>query len=232
MTLIVNNDTNSNVILSIDDNNYIIKANEQNVVLTAADKNILLSVKREKSLPSPSYKKMLLTELLGIAAILFIKPSFYVLDISSTHKLTMNNDFVTVNIVQNERHPDRLIYDAITVRSTDVALENSTYRVENKEEIISVYDKCKKVAHLWLYAVLEALFTLIGIFITYPPLLAIYLATNAAIIKIIMIIIPIFLLGIIALIGVLPLHFLFNHHKKEFYRSMENNEISQHLKKQ
>ena len=114
MTLIVNNNTNSNVILSIDNNDYIINANEQNAVLKVANKNILLSVKREKSIPPPQYKKMLLTELLGIAAVLFIKPLFYVLDISSTHNLSMNDDFATINIVRNERHPDRMIYDAIT----------------------------------------------------------------------------------------------------------------------
>ena len=230
MNLIVNNDTNINVILSVDQNDYLIKANEQNAILKVTDESILLSVKREESIPPPPYKKMLLGELLGIAAVLFIKPLFYVLDVSSTHNLSMNDDFVTINIVRNERHPDLMIYDVITVTSTDVVLENPTYRAENRKEITSVYDKCQKVGHLWLYATLEVLFTLIGVFITYPLLLAIYLATNATIIKVIMIIIPILLLGIIALIGVLPLHFLFKHHKKEFYRSMENNEISRYLK--
>ena len=143
----------------------------------------------------------------------------------------MNDDCVAINIVQNERHPDRVIYDAITIESTDVVLENSTYQVENREEITSVYDKCQNIGHFWLYAALEVFLTLIGVFITYPLLLAIYLTTNATIIKIIMIIIPFLLLGIIALIGVLPLHFLFKLHKKEFYRSIENNEISRHLKK-
>ena len=232
MTLIVNNDTNSNVILSIDQNDYIIKANEQNAVLKVANKNILLSVKREKSIPPPPYKKILLTELLGIAAVLFIKPWFYVLDVSSTHNLSINDDCVTINIVRNERHPDRVIYDAITIESTDVVLENSTYRVENRKEITSTYDKCQKVGHFWLYAALEFFLTLCGISVTHPFLMAIYLATNATIIKIAMIIIPFLLLGIIALIGVLPMHFFFKFHKKEFYRSMESNEISRHLKKQ
>ena len=89
-----------------------------------------------------------------------------------------------------------------------------------------MYRKCKKIARFWMYVAVEVLFTLIGMLITYPILMLIYGATGALAVKIIMIIIPFLLIGIIALIGILPLHIVFKIQDNGFYRSMDNKKIA------
>ncbi len=230
MTFVVNNNSDTNVILSIDRNNYLIKANDHNCILKTTEKCSTLSVRREKNIPAPSYKKMFLKDFLGILSLLFIKPLFYVLDVSSTHYLNTREECVTINILRTEKDSDQVVYDVIDLESAVPIFAKTIYHVENKAEISSVYDKSKRVYHSCLYIAMEFFFTLIGILITYPLLLAIYFATKSIIIKIVMAIVPFLMIGTVALIGILPLHFLFKISDKRFYRSMESDEIYRVLK--
>lgn len=232
MTLIVNNESGVNTILSVEGKEYLIRADDHAVALQLTGESTVLSVKREKTLSAPPYKKVLSTEFLGILSLLFIKPWFYVLDVSATHAFNTNGECATVRIVRTERQAESDIdtYDVIMLESTDLTLKKTVYHVKKRSEISSVYDKSKRVGHFWLYVVLEFFFTLIGILITYPLLLAIYFTTKAAVIVALMILVPLLSIGMIALIGILPLHFFFRHERNSFYRSMESEAISRCLK--
>lgn len=233
MTVIVNNYSGTNVILSVDQTDYLIKKDDYNSILTVSNENSLFSVKREKSISAPPYKKMLLSEILGVFSLLFSKPPYYILDVSSTYYLKTNEEHITVEIRRKEYNsPDVGIYDTIVAESVDSDLRATNYCVENGKEILSVFNRSKKVSRFWLYAIVDLLFTLAGSLIICPLLLAMYFATKSALFIALTIIIPILLIVFFALILVLPLHFIHKSLDKNFYRTMDGNEILSFLDKQ
>lgn len=234
MTIVVNNHSDFYILLSINDSIQEIKANDHNIVLDIRNGINRVSVKRAECVSLPEYRKMIWSELFGGISALFIKDALYTLGVSSSYEIDCSgNSMFTINIIRKtcSSNPDGT-YDIICLESNELDLSNVTYEVENKKEIVTFYKKCRRTAHFWLYILAEILFTTIGLLITYPLLISIYLATNAVLIKIIIIIIPFFLLGIIALIGVLPMYLLFKVQDSGFYKSLENNEISFWVKKQ
>ncbi len=233
MTVIVNNYSGTNVILSVDQTDYLIKKDDHNSILTVSNENSLFSVKREKSISAPPYKKMLLSEILGVFSLLFSKPQYYILDVSSTYYLKTNEEHVTIEIRRKEcNSPDVGIYDTIVAESVDSNLRVTNYCVENGKEVLSVFNRCKKVSRFWLYAIVDLLFALTGSMIICPLLLAMYFATRSALFMALTIIVPILLIGFFALILVLPLHFFQKSRDKNFYRTMEFNEIFSCLNEQ
>ncbi len=231
MKLIVSNTTDTNVIVSVDEKAYAVKSNERNLSLDLSNGQHKLKVKRENQIPPPNFNQVFWTDFWGILSALFINPWFYIFDVSSTYILNATDEYVYINIVRTEKNSaSEGIYDIIRIESSNPSLKNVQYATENEREIISVYNKSKKATHILLYTFLEVIFTLFGMLISYPVLLLIYSANQSPLIVILMIIIPILIMGIIALIGILPLHFLFKYHSKEFYRSMKSEKISILLK--
>lgn len=233
MTVIVNNYSGTNVILSVDQTDYLIKKDDHNSILTVSNENSLFSVKREKSISAPPYKKMLLSEILGVFSLLFSKPQYYILDVSSTYYLKTNEEYVTIEIRRKEYNSSDVgIYDTIVAESVDSNLRVTNYCVENGKEVLSVFNRCKKVSRFCLYAIVDLLFALTGSMIICPLLLAMYFATRSALFMALSIIIPILLICFFALILVLPLHFIQKSRDKNFYRTMEVNEIFSCLNEQ
>ena len=232
MNLIVNNKTQINVILSIDGVATMIEANASNTTFRLDDGQHQLRVKRVDYVPLPEYKKMLWADILGGVSRLMMKPSFYVFDVSSEYRIdSRDNDTISIDIVRGEHHllADDAVYDIVSIDFSGVNPVNSRYTVENKEDICKMYGKCKGTAHFWLYMAIEVLFTLAGMSVMLPILLMIYSATGWALVKAIMIMIPFLLMGIIALIGVLPLHIVYKIQDNAFYRSMDHEQIHSYL---
>ena len=228
MNLIVNNKTEINVILSIDGAAYTVEAYASDTAFHLNDGQHQLRVKRADPIPLPEYKKKLWTDILGGISKLMIESSPYVFDVSSEYRVdSCNSDTISIDIV---RRVDGLlgdtVYDIVYIDSSSIVPVNVQYKVENQTDICRMYRKCKKIARFWMYVAVEVLFTLIGMLITYPILMLIYGATGALAVKIIMIIIPFLLIGIIALIGILPLHIVFKIQDNGFYRSMDNKKIA------
>ncbi len=233
MTFIISNKTGIDVNLYIDNEKHIIKSNDLNVSIKTNDNKHNVFVSRIKPCSLPNYKEMLWTEILGVLAVLFIKPLFYTFDISSHYDVFCNsNEKIFLNIIRvvNEGNPEG-IYDAICVDSCDLQFLNVTYCVQNKAEILKMYQKCRGIGRRWLYSIIIVLFTLIGIAITHPLLLIIYSATKALFVKILLFLIPILLIGCIGVVGILPLHLVFKYQDRNFYRAMEEQEIFSFLSK-
>ena len=232
MHLTVNNVANTDIILTVDGGIHLIKATDTNVVLAIESGYHVLSVRREQSVPLPDAKRLFWSEFLGPLAALLIKPVFYVFDVSSSYVVDMADRDLTIQIIRKTTHSNpEGIYDVIDIDFLSHEGAHVRYNVENRKALSAIYDKSKRKGHFWLYVVLEVLFTLVGLAITYPPLLVIGAATNAVTVKLILAVIPFFLMGIIALIGILPLHFLFRFQDRQFYRAMEEREISSYLMK-
>ena len=233
MTVIVNNYSGTNVILSLDKTEYLIKENDCNLVLATSNEVSLISVKREERISAPPYKKMRLFEFWGIFALLFTKPLYYILDVSSAYYLQTNEECVTVEIRRRECSSiDSGIYDIIVAESVDSDLRATSYCVENSREILSVFNKSKKVSQFWLYVIVDLLFALIGSLTICPLLLAMYFASKSALFLALTIIVPINFIGFFALILVLPLYFMNMSLNENFYRTMESNEIFSRLNEQ
>ena len=133
MTVIVNNYSGTNVILSVNQSNYLIKENDCDLVLTVENETTSFSLKREKSISAPPYKKMLLFEILGIVSLLFSKPSYYILDVSSTYYLKPNEECVTIDIIRKEcSSGDIGIYDVIVAESIDSKLTTNNMPILTK----------------------------------------------------------------------------------------------------
>lgn len=230
MTLIINNMAATNVILSIGRTDYLIKSNDHGVSLCVPNGVYSLKVKRQNEIPAPPYKKLLLAELLGVFSLIFSKPAYYIFDVSSTYQLDTNKECVTVTIKRSECGSiDVGTYDVIIAESANFPFKATSHCVENRKEITSVFDKCKKVGRLWLYIIMDLLFALAGSVILCPLLLGLYFTTEAALFMVLTIFVPIFLIGFFSLILVLPLHFILKISDKNFYRSMESDEISSRL---
>ena len=226
MIIAINNDTCTNVILSIDGTDHLIKSDDQNLYIKIANKPDKISVKRAECLPAPDYKKMLGAEILGGLAALLMEPIFYVLDVSSTYDFNTIDENLTIRITRKEKSSNsEALYDAIAIDCAGASINKEDYCVENKTEVLSVFEKCQKVSHFWMCFALVAIFSLVGIVTILPLLLALYWATKFFWIKIIMFVIPFLIIGFIMLIGVLPLHFLFKFQNRPFYRSFESDEI-------
>ena len=186
MTLVVNNDSGTDVNLFVDKIRYFIKSNEHNVAINCDCQKCVLSIKRAKKIPSASYKKMLLSEILGGMATLFVGSLAYTLDVSSKYcVVTYEKDVIRLNVIRKtNRSNGDIVYDAICIESPDLSVTETTYWAENKEEIFGIYKKTRRIGHICLYAILLVLFTLIGAVIIYPLLLALYLTIKSFILKV------------------------------------------------
>jgi hypothetical protein len=233
MTVIVNNHSGTNVILSVNQSNYLIKENDCDLVLTVENETTSFSLKREKSISAPPYKKMLLFEILGIVSLLFSKPSYYILDVSSTYYLKTNEERVTIDIIRKEcSSGDIGIYDVIVAESIDSKLTATGYCVENSKEILAVFNKSTKVGAFWTCVISVLLFAFTASLIICPFLLAMYFATKFDLFISLMIIVPISSIVFFGLILGLPLHFIQKSQNKNFYRTMESAEIFFRLNEQ
>ena len=231
MIIVVNNDTSANVILSIDGTDHLIKSDDPYLSINTENKPEKISVKREERLHAPEYKKMLVSEILGGIATVLVGPIYYVLDVSSTYVVDTFEESLTIKITRKEKFSNsEALYDAVAVECQGACITKEDYRVENKTEVLSVFEKCQKVSHFWIYFTLVAMCSLVGLVTALPLMLALYWATNFSWIKIIMFVVPFLVIGFVMLIGVLPLHFWFKFQNRSFYRSFESDEICSCLK--
>lgn len=232
MILNVSNESNTDVYLHIDQKKYLIKASDRNVHIDNANTHGHIFVRRVQTISLPDRKNMILEEVLGIVAPLFIKPLPYTFDVSAEYCfLCDTGEIAQLKIVRivHESNPNG-IYDAVCIASSDLNLTHVLYRTENKTEILEMYNKCRRTAHLWLYILLESLFTLVGTAMICPILFIIYASTKVMLIKILLFLIPFLIIGGVALVGILPMHFLYKHHDKKFYHAMEHEEICSCIK--
>ena len=227
MTFVVSNENPFDVHLYVGNALYFIGAGTSNILIKSDLSNPPLYVKRAVPIPPPDYKKMLLLEMFGFPAALFMKPITYTFDVSAEYAYAGEaSDNVSLRIgrlVINAAVEG--VYDTVSLSSPQLRLFVRHYRVENQAEINQTYQKVRRTAHLWLYLLLEFLFTLIGMSLVFPLLLLIYSTTEILLFKILLYVTPFLIIGGIALVGILPMHFMFKYQDDRFYRAMENNEI-------
>jgi len=234
MKFYLTNETNTDVILCFDAKTYIIKSTDSNICIDTdnGSEYHIVSVKRLNKIQLPNYDKILWTEILGGVAALFTKSYRYIFDVSSEYRLFAAKDqcaYIKIVRTVNSSNPDG-IYDAIRLVSDDFNLNNVMYCVENKSEISKAYKKSNRTARLCMYIALEIIVALMGMIITYPFLFVIRNATGSSIINLLFALIPILLVSIVALIGILPLHYIYKVNDKNFYKSMEHEEICSYIK--
>lgn len=229
MTFHVSNESGADVCLYIGRKQHLIKSEESNVI-ESDNESCSLLVRRAVTLPLPDYKKMFLADFLGILAILFIKPIFYYFDVSAEYRISGDKGNANIRIVRIKKGNPSGYYDAICIKSPELALSDVTYRTENKTAILQMYKKCKKASRFWTYFLLELLFLIAGMAISYPLLITMYLQSKAMTLIILMVLIAISIVFAVTLIGILPLHFIFKYTDKSFFRAMEHKDIIGYLR--
>lgn len=227
MKFCVTNESDTDVYLQVGSQQYTIKANDRDVQIDSCGKRFFY-VRRCEPIALPEYKKLLSAELLGVLSLVFGKPATYELDVSSVYRFSEDADAADLTIVRMEK-PSlanlRSYYDIICARSARLKLWDVTYRVENEAALRQIHDKCRRTARFWTYFLIELVFTLLAMAVTYPLLIALYLQTHSALLIALMVLIPVLVLSVLALIVILPLHFIFKHSDSGFYRAMEQQEI-------
>lgn len=229
MTLHVLNRSEVDICLSVNNKEYRLSAVDSDTVLETNQESPIVVVRRATPLSPPDHKKLLLAEMLGIFSVLFIKPIFYYFDVSSTYRIPDGAANIRINVSRVERGNAVGYYDVIYAEASEVNLYNAFYRVENEATLLQAYKKCRRTAHFWLYLLIEVLFTTIGVAISNPLLSSIYAQTQTEIIKALMILTPISIILFLALFCILPMHLIFRHSDRNFYRAMEHSEIANRL---
>ena len=230
----VTNESKTDVYLQVGKQQYTIKANDRDVEIDSCGSRYFY-VRRCEPIPPPEYRKLLTAEMLGVLSLVFGMPASYELDVSSVYRFFEDTDVADLTIVRTEKPCLTDLgsnYDIICARSEHLKLWDVTYRVENEAALRQVHDKCKKTAHFWTYFLIAFVFTLLAMGVTYPLLIPLYQQTQAALFIVIMALVPVLVLSILALIILLPLHFIFRHSDRGFYRAMEHKEIANSISMQ
>lgn len=228
MKYIISNHSNIDACLILGNQSYLIKSNDFDFCLECDAENIICIKKAIKS-PLPNKKKKARIESLGI----FSDNDRYILDISSCYKVSYkDDDLICINIDRKTDDSNiNVIYDSLCITSPNLQIDELKYQIDNKNEVTQMQRECQKKAHKFFYIFAEIVFFLAGIALSYPLLIPIYVVSRAWYIMLLIIFVPALLIVVTTLFIVLPMHFIFKWHDKEFFDLLDYEKIISHLDK-
>lgn len=232
MIFSVSNQSGVDVYVCINQDTYYVKNGEKDVRIESRGEKQFVTVKRAGTIPMPPYKAVLVSEMLGLLALLFVKPWNYIVNVSSSYFfLEGKNTLLPLKVerITNQKNA-AVIYDAVVATSALCGTTNVLYNAENEAEIVGIYKKSHRTAHFWLYFTLVLLFSFIFFGETYILSLLLGAFLGGAVGKALLYFLSGLFLLMILLLLIIPLHFWFKHEEKKFCKLMEKEEISAHLR--